>query len=159
MQEIARRLDDEIDRLSHELRPLALSDLGLEGVLRRHVEGWSRDTGIVADAETTTLGPGRFSFVIETTVYRVVQEALTNVAKHARATHVSLLAERRANELRIIVEDDGRGFDARPAYDPRQLGLNGMRERAALVGGEVQIESSPGRGTTVFLTIPLAPGK
>ena len=54
---------------------LALSDLGLEGVLRRHVEGWSRDTGIVADAETTTLGPGRFSFVIETTVYRVVQEA------------------------------------------------------------------------------------
>jgi signal transduction histidine kinase len=97
--------------------------------------------------------------VVETTVYRVVQEALTNVVKHAAATRVSLVAERRANDLRVIIEDDGRGFDVRFTNDARRLGLRGMRERAALVGGEVQIESSPGRGTTVFLTIPLAPGK
>jgi signal transduction histidine kinase len=155
MQEIARRLDEEIDRLSHALRPLALSDLGLAAALRRHVEEWSRDTGMVADVQITTLGPERFSFIIETTVYRVVQEALTNVAKHARAKRVNLVAERRRNDLRIIVEDDGKGFDVRSVNDARRLGLRGMRERAVLVGGELQIESSSGKGTTLFLTVPL----
>jgi signal transduction histidine kinase len=155
MQEITRRLDEEIDRLSHALRPLSLSDLGLEAALRRHVEGWSRDTGIAADVQITTLGPERYSFITETTVYRVVQEALTNVVKHAQASRVSVVAERRVNELRVIVEDDGTGFDVRSTNDARRLGLRGMRERAALVGGELHIESSSGRGTTVFLIVPL----
>ena len=155
MQEIAHRLDEEIDRLSHALRPLALSDLGLDAALRRHVEGWSRETGIAADAQIAIQGFERFSFIIETTVYRIVQEALTNVVKHARAARVSLVAERRAHDLRVIVEDDGQGFDVRSTNDARRLGLRGMRERAALVGGELQIESTPGRGTTVFLTVPL----
>jgi two-component system CheB/CheR fusion protein len=155
MQGIARRLDEEIDRLSHALRPLALSDLGLEAALRRHLEEWSRETGIAVDAQITILGPERFSFITETTIYRVVQEALTNVAKHAEASRVSLIAERRANDLRVIVEDNGRGFDTRSPHDAKRLGLRGMRERAALVGGELQIESSSGRGTTVFLTVPL----
>ena len=155
MQGIARRLDEEIDRLSHALRPLALSDLGLEAALRRHLEEWSRETGIAVDAQITILGPERFSFIIETTIYRVVQEALTNVAKHAGATRVALIAERRANELRVIIEDDGRGFDVGSINDARRLGLRGMRERAVLVGGALQIESTPGSGTTIFLTVPL----
>ncbi len=158
MLEITRRLDEEIDRLSHALRPLALSDMGLEPALRRHVDGWSRESGVDADVQITTLGPERFSFIVETTAYRVVQEALTNVVKHAQATRVSVLAERRANGLRVIVEDDGRGFDVRSANDARRLGLRGMRERAALVGGKLQIESAPGQGTTVFLSVPLARG-
>ena len=157
MQETARHLDEEIDRLSHALRPLALSEMGLEAALRRHLETWSGDTGIAVDVQIAGMGAARHSFIVETTVYRVVQEALTNVQKHAQATRVSLVAERRAKALRVIIEDDGKGFDPELVLargDARWLGLKGMRERAALIGGDLHIESAPGKGTTIFLTIP-----
>jgi signal transduction histidine kinase len=91
----------------------------------------------------------------------VVQEALTNVRKHAQATRVGLIAERRGGRLRVIVEDDGRGFDpaaAPPPQSGRRFGVRSMTERALLVDGRLEIESTPGQGTTVYLTVSLDDG-
>lgn len=91
-----------------------------------------------------------------------MQEALTNVLKHAQATYVSIILERRKDELRVIIEDNGRGFDpdavSREGTGGRQVGLVGMTERALLVGGELRIESELGAGTTIYLSIPLRDG-
>jgi signal transduction histidine kinase len=98
---------------------------------------------------------------VETTVYRIVQEALTNVLKHAQATRVSLIVERRENQAVVIIEDNGTGFDPGPVQKQnagKRLGLLGMSERAALVGGEMNIESTPEGGTTIFVRIPLGGG-
>jgi signal transduction histidine kinase len=106
------------------------------------------------------LRSGRLPAVVETTVYRVVQEALTNVRKHARATRVGLIAEWRAEQLRVVLEDDGVGFDGGAVVSEKgqRLGLRGMAERARLVGGELEIEAVPGRGTTIYLVVPIGPG-
>ncbi|MFQ6133365.1 MAG: sensor histidine kinase, partial [Armatimonadota bacterium] len=90
-------------------------------------------------------------------LYRIVQEALTNVAKHARASHVSLILEYRPSSLLAIIEDDGRGFDpdGLDQSDGRGLGIFGMEERAELMGGALTIESRIGEGTTVYVELPL----
>jgi len=95
---------------------------------------------------------------VETTLYRIVQEALTNVARYAEASQVSVLLEQQRGSVIGIVEDDGRGFDVESALtsgQPTRLGLHGMQERASLVGGKLTLESTPGIGTTVFVEIPL----
>jgi len=158
LQAHAALIDEEVDRLAMELRPVALDDLGLEAALRRHVDGWATEVGIPADLHTRGVG-SRLPEPIETTVYRVVQEALTNVRKHARATRASVVVECRGRELVAIVEDDGVGFrtddlDAE-LLPSRRLGLSTMTERAALVGGRLEVESKPGHGTTVYLRVPL----
>ena len=162
LQRAARHLDDDIDRLSQELRPAALDDLGLDEALRQHALAWSEESGIAVDIHTHGLRGRRFGQAVESTVYRVVQEALTNVRKHAGASRVGVIVEQRDLELKAIVEDDGRGFDAQiaPEGPPgtnhrRRLGLRGMNERAMLAGGALEIESKPGQGTTVYLTIAL----
>ncbi len=91
---------------------------------------------------------------MEITLYRVVQEALTNIVKHARAGHVSVILTRRNGTATAVVEDDGRGFDV-AAPNPETLGLAGMRERLALVEGRLQVESRPGHGTTIVAEVPL----
>ena len=158
LQTLARTIDEEVDRLAAELRPAALDDLGLDDALHRHVRAWAEDTGVPTDIHTRGLDR-RLPEAVETTVYRVVQEALTNVRKHARAGRASVVVEFRDGDLIAIVEDDGIGFqreDADAAGDPgRQLGLTTMRERAALVGGRIQIESTAGLGSTVFLRVPI----
>jgi PAS domain S-box-containing protein len=157
LQAHAAIIDEEVDRLAMELRPVALDDLGLDAALRRHVDGWAREVGIPADIHTRGVDC-RLPEPIETTVYRVVQEALTNVRKHARASRASVVVERRGQELVAIVEDDGTGFatDAESELLPsRHLGLSTMSERAVLVGGRLEIESKPGHGTTVYLRVPL----
>ncbi len=159
VQKAVRLIEDELDRLSYELRPLALDDLGLDDALRSHAATWSQETGVAAELHTHGLRTGRLPALIETTVYRVVQEALTNVRKHAGASRVGVIVERRLDELRVVIDDDGCGFDA-AAVSPqsgRQLGLRGMAERARLVGGRLEIESVPGRGTTIYLAIPVRP--
>jgi len=161
LQRAARELDDAIDRVSHELRPPALDDLGLGDALRRYASTWSQECGIAIDLHLLGLQAAALPGALETTVYRVVQEALTNVRKHAQATRVGLIAERRGGRLRVIVEDDGRGFD--PAATPppqsgRRFGVRSMTERALLVDGRLEIESTPGQGTTVYLTVPLDDG-
>jgi signal transduction histidine kinase len=157
LQEAVRMIEDELDRLSYELRPLALDDLGLEEALRTHVQNWSQESGVPVELHTHGLRSARLPPLIETTVYRVTQEALTNVRKHAGASRVGVIVERRADELRVVVDDDGRGFDS-GAVTPqggRHMGLRGMNERALLIGARLEIESVPGRGTTVYLAIPL----
>ena len=92
---------------------------------------------------------------IEIAIYRIVQEALTNIAKYARAESISILVETRASEIVVVIEDDGIGFDVINSSSAKQLGLVGMRERAELLGGKLKIESQPGEGTTIFVRIPV----
>jgi PAS domain S-box-containing protein len=157
---------DELQRLAHEmgravhalavrLRPTALDDVGLQGALRQHLENWAARTGVAAEFQAVGRETARFPSDIETTLYRVVQEALTNVARHAHARRVSLVIQQQDGCGIVVVEDDGVGFDADAAAASQRLGLLGMRERLALVGGVLEIESSPGAGTTLIARIPL----
>lgn len=155
-----------VQRLAWEMRPAELDNLGLPKALEQYVEGWSAQYGIKAafvhnfpQFMRSTTGP------IEVALYRVVQEALTNVQRHAHAQSVSVVLEKSDSSLTAIVEDDGRGFDPekdeqgneRPAA--RRLGLLGMQERMDIVGGTLAIESTPGQGTTVYARVPLPQGE
>ena len=142
-------------RLSHELRPTILDDLGLKPAIEFLADGISKRTGRVVAVSGST--GGRLSGPVETAMYRIVQEALTNVAKHAQATQAVVNLERRPDALVCSIADNGRGFDAR-ARSARMhsegLGLIGMRERAASLGGTLSIASGPGRGTTLKIVVP-----
>jgi len=144
----------DVRRLAVELRPKALDDFGLVPALERLVQTFSEQTGIDVQLESR-LGDERLAAEIETTLYRLVQESLTNVVKHAHASTVSIVLVRRDGKVTAIVEDDGRGFDQAEARRDG-LGLVGMRERAALVGGRLTIESSAGAGTTIAVEVPVA---
>ncbi len=162
VQALAERIDSEVDFLAWELRPTALDDLGLATALMNFVEEWSGHYQISAEARVTGFNSGelRLSPQTETCIYRIAQESLNNVYKHAQAARVSVILERRDGHAMLIVEDDGVGFDLAEApswEDGRGLGLVGMRERAALLGGSVELESAPGKGTTVFARVPVAP--
>ena len=159
LEKIARQIDRDVDQLVWELRPTALDDLGLRAALANYVQDWSRRVNIPAEFHTSGLLDVRLASEAETTLYRVAQEALTNVAKHARARRVDVILERQADSVLLIVEDDGVGFDAGEGERTGQgFGLLGMQERAALVGATVEIESTAGKGTTVFLRMAVAPG-
>ena len=155
------RLDRDLDFFTWELRPAALDDLGLVVALGNFLNEWSSTFGVAAEFHSVGLEDQRLPFDVETNLYRIVQEALNNVYKHARASSVSLILERRGAQVALIVEDDGQGFDAGALTDRRDkgLGLVGMRERAALAGGTVEIESTPGQGTTVFVRVPYVPAQ
>ncbi len=155
-----RHLDEALDRVESELRPPALDELGLEAALAHTAHAWTADSGISVALHDEGLRDLHLTPLAETTVYRIVQEALANVRRHARASRVELRVERVDDELHVTIADDGRGFaTAGAAVDPRSrsLGLVGMRERAALVAGVLDIRSEPGRGVTVSLKIPLHP--
>ncbi len=145
--------------LSIDLRPSALDDLGLLPALRWYIKEFQNKCGIEVEFCTSGLKE-RLSPEMETATYRIVQEALTNIAKHAHARHVSISADEDGALLRVRVRDDGRGFDAqavlRTPWQDRGLGLAGMLERASLLDGSVQIASQPGAGTTIDVTLPLA---
>ena len=142
----------DVRRLAVELRPSALDDFGLVPAVQR-LAATFREGGVEVEVEAV-LGEARLPTEIETALYRIVQEALTNVAKHAHAGHVTVLLTRRNGAVAAIVEDDGGGFDASvPRVEG--LGLVGMRERLALVGGRLRIESGEGAGTTVVAEVPL----
>lgn len=153
----ARRLADALSKEVHDLavrlRPTALDDMGLDAALDQLVAQWSAGTGVAADYATVGLANRRFATEVETCVYRVVQEALTNAAKYARASRVGVVVTRPAGGLSVVIEDDGAGFDP-DAVPCGRLGLLGMRERAGLVGGTLSVESGAGTGTTVTLRIP-----
>lgn len=143
----------DVRRLAVELRPKALDDFGLVPALRRLAESFTEQTRIAVDVEAR-LPEERLAPELETAVYRIVQEALTNVVKHARARNVSILLTRKNGRVSVMIEDDGQGFDpARARADG--LGLLGMRERAALLDGTLSLESSSGAGTTLVLDVPV----
>ena len=154
---IAERLDADVDFLAWELRPAALDDIGLAEAMRSFVGQWSKHSGVEAQFHTSGLDKERLSPEIESNLYRIMQEALNNTMKYARARHVDVLLERRNNQVVLIVEDDGVGFDPNEASTDgdQGMGLIGMRERAALVGGTLQIESKLKAGTTIFAHIPI----
>jgi signal transduction histidine kinase len=153
LRELVRETLHDVRRLAVELRPKALDDFGLVAALERLTAGFGEATGINVQLEAA-LGEERLPAELETALYRIVQEALTNVIKHARARNVSIVLNRRPGTVAAIIEDDGRGFA--PAADSEGLGLVGMRERVALFDGQLQIESGPGGGTTIAVEVPVS---
>ena len=153
LRQVASRTLDEVHDLSMRLRPRVLDDLGLAAALERLASEWQARYKIPVDAviQITERLPGE----VETVVYRIVQEALTNITRHAHAHSASILVERHGDIVRAIVEDDGTGFDVNVNYGEHHLGLLGMRERAELLNGTLTVESEPGRGTSIFIGIPL----
>jgi two-component system, NarL family, sensor histidine kinase DevS len=143
----------DVRRLAVELRPSALDDFGLVPALQRLASTFEERSGIRTAIEAS-IGDERFPPDVETVLYRLVQEALTNVVKHAGAGNVSIVLTRRDGGIGVVVEDDGRGFVPEEAREA-SLGLVGMRERLALVGGTLTIESSPGSGTALVAHVPL----
>jgi len=144
----------DVRRLAVELRPSALDDFGLVAALERLAAAFAEQSGIDVDFQTPLAGE-RLSGEVETSLYRIVQESLTNVVKHARARHVSILLTRKNGAVKAVVEDDGQGFN--PAEDTLDgFGLVGMRERLALLGGRLEVESSSETGTTVAAEVPIA---
>jgi PAS domain S-box-containing protein len=156
LEAVARQLDSDVDFLVWELRPTALDDLGSQDALTNYAQNWSKHFGVPVEVHALGMRTERLTSEIETALYRIAQEALNNIAKHARAASVSVLLERHADTISLIVEDDGVGFEAETTSgaNHRGLGLAGMRERAALVGGTAEIESRPGAGVTVYVRIP-----
>ena len=150
---------ESVRRLALELRPSVLDDLGLVAALRRYATEYTARFKIPVAVQIIGLDDWRLASEVETALYRIVQEALTNIAKYARATHVSVLLERRDGQINAIVEDNGCGFDAeqvlRTGAAENRLGLYGMRERAELIGGALTVESQTGCGTTVFVRVPV----
>jgi signal transduction histidine kinase len=143
----------DVRRLAVELRPAALDDYGLEPALERLTSGFAEQTGIKVELESR-LKDDRLPEEVETVLYRIVQEALTNIVKHAHADRVSIVVTQKAESVGAIIEDDGRGFDAGQDADGG-IGLLGMRERIELLEGSLVVESSRGAGTTLVVEVPL----
>ncbi len=186
IKEIADELSHDLHRMAIDLRPTALDDLGLANALQSYVENWKDRVGIDA-----TFGAAGFSLkrkrseippFIETTLYRIAQESLNNVARHSGATRADVMLTRTSDHLVLVIEDNGHGFDPEPLLNTSELpaesqaepvaspapdelpsrqpsgklGLRGMAERAKTVGGTFTIESEPGgSGTSVFVRVPL----
>lgn len=148
----------DVHHLATELRPSLLDDLGLVAAIQRYTRDYSAKMHIPVDTQVTGFRTERLPQEVEVTVYRVIQEALTNIAKHAEASNVSVVLRYENALLAVVIEDDGRGFDVNrllAAKSGDRLGIYGMYERASLIGGHLMIESQPGAGTTIFLQIPL----
>ena len=157
LQELARQLDQDVAFRVWELRPTPLEDVGLRAALTNFVHNWSQHFAIRVQLHTAQSTDERLPSGVETMIYRLAQEALNNVAKHARADRVDIVLERNAEQLSLIIEDNGVGFDPSDTDTIGDgIGLTGMRERAALVGADFQIESTPSRGTTLIVRVPMA---
>jgi len=150
---VASTLQD-VRRLAVELRPSALDDFGLVTALERLASNLSEQSELVVDLEAR-LGERRLPPEAETALYRIVQEALTNVVKHADARRVSITLVRKDASAVVVVEDDGQGFDPASAR-AGALGFAGMRERVELIGGRLTVESAPGAGTTLVAEVRVA---
>jgi len=149
-EQVVQTLHD-VRRLAVELRPKALDDFGLVPALERLRDTFSEQTGMRVDLESQVRE--RLPTDVETALYRIVQEALTNIVKHAQASAVSIVLARTSRAIAAVIEDDGQGFT--PDASGEGLGLLGMGERLALLGGKLKIEASPGAGTTIVAEVPL----
>jgi len=154
LREVAARTLRDVGRLARGLHPSVLDELGLAVAVTRHVQEFARLHRIAEDTRIEGLDADPLLPLVQSTVYRALQEALTNVAKHADARRVSVRLVRDETVVELRVQDDGDGFEAR-AVDRRGLGLQGMQERAALLGGAVQIASARGQGTTITARFPV----
>ena len=142
----------DVRRLAVELRPKALDDFGLVPALERLIENFREQTNVQADI-VAQLGAERLPEEVETALYRITQEALTNVVKHAQASRVSIVLTRRERSVSALIEDDGKGLQGEGEREG--LGLLGMSERLALLDGQLTVESKEGSGTTIVAEVPL----
>jgi signal transduction histidine kinase len=156
LKQTADAIADSLHQLAVSLRPFSLDRYGLAPALEGLLADFARRTGLEVEF-TPDLGTGRLGSDTETALYRIVQETLTNVLRHAQASHVVVRVGRQNGVVRLQVEDDGRGFDVAEALARGRLGLLGMRERAEMLGGSLEVDSRPGEGTTVAITVPLDP--
>lgn len=161
LKRTAMRLDSEVSFLAWELRPAALDDLGLPEAAQAYLEDWSHNYKISSEFSLRGFeSDSRLPAEVETHLYRIMQEALNNIAKHAHASTVNVLLEKKAGGVALIIEDNGAGFDPSNVVRDRKarggLGLLGMRERALLIEGTIEIESTPGSGTTIYVRVPIA---
>jgi PAS domain S-box-containing protein len=152
LREVAAQTLEEVGRLSRGLHPSVLDDVGLAAAVTRHAQDFAHLHGIPVDVRVDGLDAEPLPPLVQTTVYRVLQEALTNVAKHAGARSVSIRLARGEATVELCVRDDGVGFWS---GDGGRLGLRGMRERAALLGGSVEVESQVGTGTLITARVPV----
>ena len=161
LEQLAAQIGRDIHRTASDLRPTAIDDLGIFRAIEAYVAEWQERYGVRVDIQTF----GRDNPLpadVAAVLYRLVQEGLTNVLKHAKASKVSIVLERKSDGLALVLEDDGIGFDpenlGRKASGSGQasgLGLSGMKERVALLDGTIAVESAPGKGSTIFVQIPL----
>jgi signal transduction histidine kinase len=157
--ELLRTTDAVIDglhRLAANLRPASLDHLGLDAAVRQHVRSTGAAFGLAVRVKVRGFDAVRLPAVVETAIFRVVQEAMTNVVRHARASRVDVLLEHRGNRVLAMVEDDGVGFDPDRVQGGEHFGLLGLRERAEALDGGLTVESSPGAGTTVVVEVASA---
>jgi signal transduction histidine kinase len=156
MRQVVAKTLDEVHHMARELRPSVLDDMGLIPALERYVRDYGQKYQTEVDFHTTGFDGQRVAPSAEVALYRIIQEALTNVAKYAQAQSVSVLLDWREDWVAAIVEDDGIGFDPQSVTSSPShgLGLFGMEERVSLLGGTFKIESVLGGGTTVFIRIP-----
>jgi PAS domain S-box-containing protein len=152
-RQLADSMIQSIRRISTELRPAVL-DLGLAAAVEWQVQEYEARSSI--QCKVRLLTQEVFAPDVSTTLFRILQETLTNVARHAKATRVEVVLQKQRDRLVLLIHDNGRGFDQADPSLSKSLGLLGMRERAAILGGRVNISSAPGKGTTVTAWIPLA---
>jgi two-component system sensor histidine kinase UhpB len=153
LMQMADGVLENLHRLAVNLRPATLDHLGLIAALHQYAEAISDQYGLVVQFEAVG-AIERLPSEVETALYRSVQEALTNVVRHARATRVDLFLKRRGDELIVLVEDNGVGFDPTAEVPDGRLGLIGLRERAEMLGGKLTVESAADAGTTLLLEVP-----
>ena len=154
LAEMGRQIDQTVDFIAWELRPNSITEVGLEKAIDSYVQQWSSQFKIPVEAKTLKRTNERLAAAAEINLYRILQEALNNISKHARASKVEVLMEDRGPEVVLIVEDDGVGFDLQKSSNAEGLGLIGMGERAALLQGTMEIESEVGKGTAIHVRVP-----
>ena len=154
---MTRLIDSTIDvvrRISAELRPSALDDLGLVPAIELHAQQFQARTGIVCKCDFSSERVG-LNQEQSTAVFRILQEALTNVLRHAQATRVDVRATEEDGEFILTISDNGKGISEEEASGVHSLGLLGMRERAILIGGKIDIAGVEGKGTVIILRLPI----
>jgi PAS domain S-box-containing protein len=157
MKELLSMLDGTVKtvrRISTELRPSLLDDMGLFAAMEWHLEDFSKRTGLKSSI-VTGIEPEKLSEKIKTGLYRIFQESLTNVARHANATKIDVKAETNENNLVLCITDNGDGFDIAKIKSTKTLGILGMQERSAMMGGQYTITTAPGKGTTIVVSVPI----
>lgn len=156
VKKLASQTIEEIDRLISDLRPTLLDDMGLLPAVRWYTQSYSERLGIKVKLQASGLGKGRLPGKVETALFRIIQEALTNVAKHAEAKSVNVRLDFKDARVTLLVEDDGKGFDLGDSRSKGlSLGLVGMEERASLLGGTFSISSKIGQGTRILVEVPV----
>jgi signal transduction histidine kinase len=153
--DVVDRTIEGIRRIIGRLSPLVLQELGLIAAVRKEAKDLAKSSGVKARV-TVSAEFGRLPGIVETAVYRVVQEALHNVSQHASATSVNIEMRRDGESVRLLVEDDGVGMVAKPKAGRQTFGLAGMHERIGNIGGKMKVTSARGKGTRIEVNAPIA---